>query len=39
MAVETPDFGRYVYELAEENCSLRVDSVERPVPGTERDPG
>jgi len=39
VAVETPDFGRYVYELVEENGSLRVDSVERPVPGTERDPG
>lgn len=35
VTIETPDFGRYVYELVEEDDSLRIDSVDRQIPGSD----
>lgn len=33
VTVETPDFGRYVYRLVEEDGALLIDSVSRETPG------
>ncbi len=34
VTVETPDFGRYVYRLVEEDGALLIDSVSRESPGS-----